>query len=52
MNTDPNLYPDPHKTATHQSKSRLSSSPFVLNEYFGKIRRELRSERRKNKDEI
>jgi hypothetical protein len=43
-NTDPNPYPD--KTARHESISRLRSSAFVQNEYFGKIRRELRTELR------
>ena len=50
MNAGPNSYPD--KTARHESISRLrNSSAFIKNEYFGKIRRELRSERKqKNKD--
>jgi hypothetical protein len=51
MNADPNPYPDQDKTAKHESISR--SSAFVHNEYFGKIRCELRSERKqKDKDRI
>jgi hypothetical protein len=53
MNADPNPYPDQDKTARRESISRLRSSAFVHNEYFGKIRCELRSERRqKDKDGI
>jgi hypothetical protein len=53
MNADPSPYPDQDKTARHESISRLRSSAFVHNEYFGKIRFELRSERRqKDKDGI
>jgi hypothetical protein len=37
---------NPDKTARRESISRLRSSAFVQNEYFGKICRELRSERR------
>ena len=37
---------DPDKTARHESKSRLRSSAFIKNEYFGKIRHEHRSERK------
>ena len=44
--TGPNPYPDPDKTARHESISRLRSSAFVQNEYFGKIRRERRTELR------
>ena len=44
MNADPNPYPDQDKTARHESISRLRSYAFVHNEYFGKIRCELRSE--------
>jgi hypothetical protein len=53
MNADPSPYPDQDKTARRESISRLRSSAFVHNEYFGKIRCELRSERRqKDKDRI
>ena len=53
MNADPNPYPDHDKTARHESISRLRSSALLRNEYFGKIRCELRSERRqKDKDGI
>jgi hypothetical protein len=45
MNADPNPYPDCDKTR-HKTMFRLRSSAFVKNEYFGKIRHELRSERR------
>ena len=53
VNADTNPYPDQDKTARHESISRLRSSAFVHNEYFGKIRCELRSARRqKDKDGI
>jgi hypothetical protein len=49
----PNPCPDQDKTARHESISRLRSSAFVHNEYFGKIRCELRSEQRqKDRDGI
>jgi hypothetical protein len=53
MNADPSPYPDQDKTARHESISSLRFSAFVHNEYSGKIRRELRSERKqKAKDGI
>ena len=52
MNTNPNPYLDPEKTARYQTMPRLRSSGLVQNEYFGKIRRELRSERRHAEDKV
>jgi hypothetical protein len=52
MNTDSSPYPD--KTERHDAYdalSRLRSSIFIQNEYFGKIRRELRSEGTKTEEQ-